>query len=92
MLATKWQTVKEKTNNTNQKTCLCLKRDSTKRNRLKTINKHDMNRKVKVKVAQQCLTLCNPTGCIYSPWDSPGQNAKVGGSLSLPQGIFPTQG
>ena len=41
--------------------------------------------KVKVKVAQSCLTLCN------SPWNSPGQNTGVG-SPSLPQGIFPTQG
>ena len=28
---------------------------------------------------------------IYSPWNSPGQNTAVG-SLSLLQGIFPTQG
>ena len=28
---------------------------------------------------------------MYSPWDSPGQNTGVG-SLSLLQGIFPTQG
>ena len=28
---------------------------------------------------------------IYSPWNSPGQNTGVG-SLSLFQGIFPTQG
>ena len=28
---------------------------------------------------------------LYSPWNSPGQNTRVG-SLSLPQGIFPTQG
>ena len=27
----------------------------------------------------------------YSPWDSPGQNSEMG-SLSLLQGIFPTQG
>ena len=27
----------------------------------------------------------------YSPWNSPAQNTGVG-SLSLPQGIFPTQG
>ena len=27
----------------------------------------------------------------YSPWNSPGQNTRVG-SLSLPQGICPTQG
>ena len=28
---------------------------------------------------------------LFSPWDSPGQNTGVG-SLSLLQGIFPTQG
>ena len=38
-----------------------------------------------VKVAQSCLTLCDPS------WISPGQNTGVG-SLSLLQGIFPTQG
>ena len=44
---------------------------------------------VKVKVAQLCLTL--RTHGPYSPWNSPGQNTGVG-SLSLLQGIFPTQG
>ena len=44
--------------------------------------------KVKVKVAQSCLTLCYP---LYSPWNSPGQHTGVG-SLSLLQGIFQTQG
>ena len=44
---------------------------------------------VKVKAAQLCLTLCNYMDC--SPWNSPGQNTGVG-SLSLLQGIFPTQG
>ena len=47
--------------------------------------------KVKVKVTQLCLTLCDSTDYIYSPWNSPGQNAGVG-SLSLLQGILPTQG
>ena len=42
-----------------------------------------------VKVAQSCPTLCNLID--YSPWNSPGQNTGVG-SLSLLQGIFPTQG
>ena len=28
---------------------------------------------------------------LYSPWNSPGQNTRVG-SLSILQGIFPTQG
>ena len=41
----------------------------------------------KVIVAQSCPTLCDP---IDSPWNSPGQNTGVG-SLSLLQGIFPTQ-
>ena len=41
-----------------------------------------------MKVAQSCLTLCNPID--YSPWNSPGQNTGVG-SLSLLQGIFPAQ-
>ena len=40
-----------------------------------------------VKVAQSCSTLCDP----MDPWNSPGQNTGVG-SLSLLQGIFPTQG
>ena len=44
---------------------------------------------MKVKVTQLCLTL-GPYG-LYSPWNSPGQNTGVG-SLSLLQGIFPTQG
>ena len=43
----------------------------------------------KVKVTQSCLTICNPMDC--SPWNSPGQKSGVG-SLSLLQGIFPTQG
>ena len=43
-----------------------------------------------VKVAQSCLTFCDPHG-LYSPWNSPGQNTGVG-SLSLLQGIFLTQG
>ena len=45
--------------------------------------------KAKVKVSQSCLTLCDPHG-LYSPWHSPGQDTGVG-SLSLLQGIFPTQ-
>ena len=44
---------------------------------------------MKVKAAQSCLTL-GPHG-LYSPWNFPGQNTGVG-SLSLLQGIFPTQG
>ena len=46
-----------------------------------------MNKFMKVKVTQSCLTL-RPHG-LYSPWNSPGQNTRVG-SLSLLQGIFPT--
>ena len=40
---------------------------------------------MKVKVAQSCLSLCDPMD--YSP----GQNTEVG-SLSLLQGIFLVQG
>ena len=42
---------------------------------------------LKVKVAQSCPTLCDPMDC---PWNSLGQNTGVD-SLSLLQGIFPTQ-
>ena len=45
--------------------------------------------KMLVKVAQSSPTL-QPHG-LYSPWNSPGQNTGLG-SLSLLQGIFPTQG
>ena len=44
----------------------------------------------KVKVAQSCPTLFDPMD-YTRPWKSPGQNTGVG-SLSLLQGIFPTQG
>ena len=47
-------------------------------------------KKMKVKVIQSCLTLCDLMD-LYSPWNSPGKNTEVG-SLSLLQGIFPTQG
>ena len=43
--------------------------------------------RVKVKVSQSCLTLCNP---MRSPWNSPDQNTGVG-SCSLLQGMFLTQ-
>ena len=42
-----------------------------------------------VKVAQLCLTL--QSHGLHNPWNSPGQNTGMG-SLSLLQGIFPTQG
>ena len=44
--------------------------------------------KVRVKVVQSYLTLCDPMDC---PWNSPGQNTGVD-SLSVLQGIFSTQG
>ena len=44
----------------------------------------------KAKVIQSCTDSLRPHG-LYSPWNSPGQNTGVG-SLSLLQGIFPTQG
>ena len=43
-----------------------------------------------VKIIQSCPTFRDPHG-LYSPWNSPGHNTGVG-SLSLLQGIFPTQG
>ena len=45
--------------------------------------------KMKVKVTQLCLTVCDPHGLV-SPWNSLGQNTIVG-SLSFLQGIFPIQ-
>ena len=45
--------------------------------------------KVKVQVTQVVSDSLRPHG-LYSPWNSPGQNTEVG-SLSLLQGIFPTQ-
>ena len=44
---------------------------------------------MKVRVTQSCPTL--PPHGLYSPWNSPGQNTRVG-SLSLFQSVFPTQG
>ena len=38
-----------------------------------------------------CVQLCDPMEWLYSPCSSPGQNTGVG-SLSLLQGIIPTQG
>ena len=43
---------------------------------------------LKVKVAQSCLTLCNPMDC---PWNFLGQNTGVG-SLSFCQGNLPNPG
>ena len=45
---------------------------------------------VKAKVVQFCLTFCDPMD-MQHPWNSPGQRNGVG-SLSLLQGISPTQG
>ena len=51
----------------------------------KLLSPQRVKKKVKVKVAQLCLTL-RPHG-LYSPWNSPGQNAGVG-SRSLLQGLM----
>ena len=45
---------------------------------------------MKVEVTQVVSNSLGPHG-LYGPWNSPGQNTEVG-SLSLLQGIFPTQG
>ena len=42
---------------------------------------------VKVKVAQSCLTLCDPVD-YNSPWNSPGQNTGV---VALPFSRGPSQ-
>ena len=45
-----------------------------------------------MRVAQLCLTLCDPTDfSLLCPWDSPGKNTGVG-CHSLLHGIFPCQG
>ena len=49
-----------------------------------------IGKKVKVKVTQSYLTLCDPMDCIVQSWNSLGQNTRVDG-ISLLQGIFPTQ-
>ena len=49
--------------------------------------------KSEVKWSKSCSVMSDsllPHG-LYSPWNSPGQNTGVG-SLSLLQGVFPTQG
>ena len=44
------------------------------------------------RVSESCsVSDCIVVSWLYSPWNSPGQNTGVG-SLSLLQGIFPTQG
>ena len=40
--------------------------------------------------SESCSVMSNSLQ-LYSPWNSPGQNTRVG-SLSILQGIFPTQG
>ena len=46
---------------------------------------------IQSEITQLCPTHCNPMVSVYSPWNSPGKNTGVW-SLSLLQGIFPTQG
>ena len=65
----------------------------------KTQHREEKNlftRKVSVKVAQSCPTLCDPVdgsppGSTGNPQDFPGKNTGVG-SHSLLHGIFPTLG
>ena len=49
----------------------------------------------KKKVAESCLTLCDPTNCkptrLPHPWNFPGKSTGVDCHFLL-QGIFPTQG
>ena len=70
--------------------CLCRQRCLGHCTEPPYVNGNNSNEvKVKLKVAQSYQTLCDPMGS-HSPWNSPGQNTGVG-SLSLFQGIFPTQ-
>ena len=48
---------------------------------------------LKVKITQSCLTLCDPMGCSPQGFSVHGiLQARIVGSPSLFQGIFPTQG
>ena len=49
--------------------------------------------RVYIHESESCLVVSDslPSHGLYSPWSSPGQNTGVG-SLSLLQGLFPTQG
>ena len=80
-----------------QPTRLCRPWDSPGKNT--GVGGHFLHQCMKVEseseVAQSCPTLRYPMGLqptkLLRSWDSPGQNTGVG-SLSLLQGIFPTQG
>ena len=50
----------------------------------------ESNRSSEMKAKVSVSDSLQPPG-LFSPWNSPGQNTGVG-SLSLLQGIFPTQG
>ena len=64
--------------------------ESGQRGNLPQQNKaHKWQSERKVKVNSVVSDSLQPHG-LYSPWNSPGQNTGVG-SLSLLQGIFPTQ-
>ena len=54
---------------------------------LKSSNRLSLTESERCSVVSNCLCLHG----LYSPWNYPGQNTGVG-SLSLLQGIFPTQG
>ena len=51
---------------------------------------YELNESNDLHVIESCPSSLLPHG-LYSPWNSPGQNTGVG-SLSLLQGIYPTQG
>ena len=81
-LGTRLKGVKEKeSNELNQPGASCLEEPRV----WSPANRTDWE----VKVAQLCLTLCNPMKC--SPWNYPGQNTGVG-SRSLLQGYLPNPG
>ena len=59
---------------------------------LSRVNSWQLAIRLKILIIENCSVVSDslwPHG-LYSPWNSPGQNAGMG-SLSLLQGIFPTQ-
>ena len=58
----------------------------------KVTGSHGLGKVSELKVAQSCLTLCNPMGCSLSGsfvhGDFPGKNTRLGCHF-LFQGIFP---
>ena len=74
--------------NFNLKFCFSVQSSALSQTTYFKISLGNFESESEMKVGQSCLTLCHPM--YSSPWNFPGQNTGVG-SLSLLQGIFPTQ-